>query len=194
VLFLASDSTGILRLDREAHRIEDELRASVHRDTFDFKTSWAVRADDLTREILYHAPRIVHFASHGEIDSLALASNACDEHHVTSESLVELFQKFRDQIRVVVINACKSKALARAISEYVDCAIGMDGLIDDSSAITFAYAFYRGIMAGQSVQGAFDLAKVELQLQNSGDANAPFLFCKSGIDPSNIVFTPISAA
>ena len=45
---------------------------------------------------------------------------------VRQDALVELFGVLPDNIRVVVLNACHSRPQAEAISQFIDCAIGMN--------------------------------------------------------------------
>ena len=45
----------------------------------------------------------------------------------------------------MILNACYSKKQAEAITQVIDCAIGMNDAIGDEAAITFAASFYRAI-------------------------------------------------
>ena len=63
---------------------------------------------------------------------------------VDQEALVELFDVLRDNVRLVVLNACYTRPQAEAIAQVVDCCIGMNAAIGDKAAIAFAAAFYRG--------------------------------------------------
>ena len=60
-------------------------------------------------------------------------------------------------MRIVVLNACHSRAQAEAITEYIDCAIGMQRAVRQDAAVAFAAAFYGAIAFGRSVHEAFDL-------------------------------------
>jgi hypothetical protein len=60
---------------------------------------------------------------------------------------------------------CFSRPQAEAITEEIDCAIGMTNAISDDAAITFAASFYRAIGFGRSVKHAFDQGKTALLLE-----------------------------
>ena len=49
---------------------------------------------------------------------------------------------------------CFSAPQAEAITQLIDCAIGMNEAIGDQAAITFAAAFYRAVGFGRSVKTA----------------------------------------
>lgn len=93
------------------------------------------------------------------------------------DSLAELFAIAKGNIRCVVLNACHSEAQAKAIAAHIDCAIGMSGSIEDSSAIGFSWAFYHALGQGESVQKAFSLARVQAQLASpDGSDGGPEIF------------------
>ncbi|MGC1931401.1 MAG: hypothetical protein WA667_20710 [Candidatus Nitrosopolaris sp.] len=86
----------------------------------------------------------------------------------------------------MILDACYSEPQAKAISNYVDCVIGMSQAVTDSGAREFAAHFYQALGFGKSIQDAFDLGIVELKLFNISDENIPKLTCRVGVDPSNI--------
>lgn len=195
LLYLAADpsavnATGQLRLDEEVRAIEAEIRASTNRDALELRSAWAVRAGDLSRTMLDYVPSIVHFGCHGDFETIELESCNGQIHSITHEAIFDVFRLFRDSVRLVVLNACHSASLANALIQQVDCAIGMQGPIQDQAAIVFASALYRAIASGRSVQDAFELGKAELALHNSPDVGVPQLASRSGIDPSAVFFTP----
>jgi hypothetical protein len=68
ILFLSAnpDTTGKLKLDQEYRDIDEGLRRAKHRDRFELVSRWAVRPIDLRRSVIEEAPKILHFAGHGE--------------------------------------------------------------------------------------------------------------------------------
>jgi hypothetical protein len=105
----------------------------------------------------------------------------------SKQSLTALFKTLKDNIRVVILNACYSHPQAQAITKVIDCAIGMNTAIGDLAAITFAASFYRAIGFGRSLQEAFEQGKTALLLENIPEENTPELVKKRGIDPSQII-------
>ena len=87
----------------------------------------------------------------------------------------------------MVLNACYSESQAQAIAKHIDCVIGMSNAIGDEAAISFAAAFYQALGYGRSVQAAFDLGCVQIDLENLDEQDTPKLLAFSNT-PGNITF------
>jgi tetratricopeptide (TPR) repeat protein len=188
VLFLAANPTDTtkLRLDEEIRQIANKIREAEYRDALELISAWAVRPDDMLLLLNLHKPHIVHFSGHGDASGeIILTDNAGVSKPVTAEAIKALFTTLKDNVRVVVLNACYSKAQAEAITEVIDCAIGMRTRVVDEAAIAFAASFYRAVGFGRSIQQAFDQGKVALLLEGFHDK--PDLIHNSQIAPSEIV-------
>ena len=136
ILFVSANPAGTqqLKLDEEAREIEAKIRAAEHRDSVELITKWAVRPDDLLQSLNQHRPHIVHFSGHGSpTEEIVLLDKLGEPKPVSKEALVSLFRTLKDNIRVVVLNACFSKPQAEAITGEIDCAIGMMPEIGDSA-------------------------------------------------------------
>jgi hypothetical protein len=190
ILFLAANPTDTpaLRLDAEMRAINPALRNSEYRDRFDIKQQWAVRIIDIQGHLLRHKPEIVHFSGHGSsTNALILEDNAGRSHPVSVHALSSLFSALKDNIRCVVLNACYSEDQAAAISEHIDCVVGMSRKIGDSAAIAFASAFYQALGYGRDVRTAFDLGCAQIDLENLDEQDAPKLIAKR-LDAKELVF------
>src|SRR5215831_11474250 len=169
ILFVSANPAGAqqLKLDQEAREIEAKIRAADHRDSLELITKWAVRPDDLLQSLNQHRPHIVHFSGHGSpTEEIVLLDKLGESKPVSKEALVHLFRALKDNIRVVVLNACFSRPQAEAITGEIDCAIGMMRAIGDNAAITFAASFYRAVGFGRSVRDAFDQGTTALMLED----------------------------
>lgn len=145
-------------------------------------------APDLQQALLKEEPDVVHFSGHGGgADGIMLHSEAgTDVSAVSSAALARLFAVLRDNIRLVVLNACYSEEQARALVEEIDFVVGMTDEIGDEGARVFAAAFYRGLAYGRSVQSAFDLGLNELQLEGlRDDESVPVLLIREGVNASD---------
>ena len=184
--FLAANprSTTRLSLDEEAREIQEKVRDSENRGRVEIRTQWAVRPHDLQQILLENTPNVVHFAGHGGIDGIVLsAPEEGSERVVGAEDLADLFGLFKDEIRIVVLNACYSDTQARAIVKKVDFVIGMSNSIGDEAARVFAVAFYRALSFGRSVKKSFKLGINEMKLLGlSDDAAVPILMVRDGVD------------
>lgn len=190
ILFLAANpvSTGKLMLDEEIHAITEKIYASEYRDYLKVESYWAIRPDDLLQSFNRYKPHIVHFSGHGnQAGELILVDTNGSSKPVSTQALKALFTTLKDNIQVVILNACYSRLQAAAISEVINCVIGMNDAIGDEAAVIFASAFYRALGFGRSIQEAFDQGKVALLLEGIPEENTPELLMKTGIDASQIM-------
>lgn len=192
ILFLASNpiKSSHLQLDEEIRAINQKIRDADHRDTLRLIPVLAVRPDDLLQALNEHKPQIVHFSGHGNnTGEIILTDNNRQPKLVSTAALKALFKTLKDNIRLVVLNACYSEIQAKAIVEFIDCAIGMNSSIGDQAAITFASSFYRAIGFGRSVQEAFEQGRTSLLLEGIQEDKIPDLLVREGIDVSQIILT-----
>ena len=197
VLFLSANpvATPKLQLDEEIRQIGIKLRAAEYRDAFDFVPRFAARPDDLLQALLEHKPEIVHFSGHGSAaQQLIFVDDQGNEKPVTKEALVHLFRTLKDNIRLVLLNACSTRPQAEAIAETIDCTIGMRKPIGDEAAIVFAASFYRALGFGRSVKEAFELGKAALLLESIPEDKTPELLTRAGVDASAMIFVQPPAA
>jgi predicted MPP superfamily phosphohydrolase len=191
VLFLAANPSGTthLALDEEVRAIDAKIRGAEHRDRLTLLSHWAVRLDDLSGILLRHQPQIVHFSGHGsKSGSITLVGSNGQAWDVPPEALAGLFRVLKDNVRVVVFNACYAAAQAKAIVKEIDCAVGMSDAILDTHAIAFAAEFYQALAWGRSVQEAFDLGVVRLVGEGVADAKRLVkLHKRKGVKPAEIV-------
>lgn len=189
ILFLAANPAGTtqLQLDEEIRAIVTKIRAAEYRDALEVIPRFAIRADDLLQALLEHKPHIVHFSGHGSATGeLIVVDDAGQSKPISKDALVHLFRTLRDNIRVVLLNACYSQIQADAISSVVDCTIGMKKAIGDSAAIVFAASFYRALGFGRSLQEAFDIGKAALLLEGIQEHKTPTLSLRDGVNPSSV--------
>jgi hypothetical protein len=185
ILFLAANpvDTSPLRLGEEAREIELQLKHGSAGDRFEFVQQWALRPSDLQRALLTHKPHIVHFSGHGsKAEELVLEDYSGRSKQVSRQALADLFFILKDNIRIVVLNACLSRMQAEALNASVDFTVGTNKAVGDKAAIAFASAFYLALAFERSVQEAFELARVEISLRGLTGADTPELFVREGVD------------
>jgi len=189
VLFLASNpkDQGQLSLDEEVRTIKEMITKSRHRDVVKLESCWAVRPGDILQYINEYQPTIVHFSGHGSSDDeLVLMDNNSNAKLVSMESIVQAMSVANEGLRLVFFNTCHSKNQASNVTEYIECAIGMNTLISDNAAQIFSAQFYSSLGFGLSVEKSFNQAKAALMLEGISEENTPALFVKSGCDASEI--------
>lgn len=191
ILFLASNPIAKggspLRLGDEIKSITQKIRLAEYRDSLELIPVLAPTSDDLIQSFNQHKPHIVQFSGHGDpSNNIYLADEFGLAKAVNSKALLQLFETLKDNIRVVVLNACYTKAQAEAITGTIDCAIGMKKKIGNKAASVFAASFYRAVGFGRSVKEAFEQGKLALSLEGIHGKDKPELFAKNGVDPGSI--------
>jgi hypothetical protein len=190
VLFLAANPAGTepLRLDEEIRQITAKVRAAEYRDSLELISRWAVRPDDLLQALLEVRPQIVHFSGHGrDSQELLFLDDRGDAKPVSKVALVHVFGTLKDNIRVVILNACDSRPQAAAIAKTIDCVVGMSGEMGDEASIVFAASFYRALGFGRSVKEAFELGRAAILLEGIPEEKIPRLLTRKGVDAARLV-------
>jgi hypothetical protein len=176
VLFLASNPIEMdrLSLDLELDAIDVELWDSKFRDRFILRQKFALKIEDLSKQLVRHNPQIVHFTGHGnEKGEIILQDERGLSCPVKNEDIIKTFSILKSNIKCVILSACYSEPQAAALSEYIDCVIGMSTKFIDEASIKFAQGFYRGLGGGYDLQKSFDLACDEVRHYNLDEANTP---------------------
>jgi hypothetical protein len=88
----------------------------------------------------------------------------------------------------VVLNGCFDDALAEALVDVVDVAMGTAATISDSAARSFAVGLYRALAYGYSVGNAFEQAIATLMARGLDDADIPRLRARAGVVPGALHF------
>jgi len=186
LLLSANPIDSPLNIDEEFRLIDQKIRSSEHRDHVHLIQHGAVRLEDMGSLLMRHKPHVVHFSGHGATTGIVLAGPNGEDHLVPPDALTNIFRALKDNVRVVLLNACDSAKQAEAIVSEIDCAVGMSDKIGDDAAIAFAAAFYETLAYGQSVQTAFDLALV--QLEGAGEERSlAKLYKRRTVKPSEII-------
>jgi hypothetical protein len=189
VLFLAANPVGSqpLRLDEEIRQITAKVRAAEWRDSLELISRWAVRPDDLLQALLEVKPHVVHFSGHGSPqEELIFLDDSGKPKPVSKQALVHVLGTLKDNLRVVVLNACYTRPQAEAIAKTIDCTVGMSRAIGDPAAILFAASFYRAVGFGRSVKEAFELGRGALLLEGIPEDKTPKLLMRKGVDASRV--------
>jgi CHAT domain len=187
VLFLSSNPKDIsrVRLDEELREVDERIRLGDCRDKIELIPHFAVRTRDVAQALLRHRPHILHFSGHGSpADGIILEDKNGMTKFVSAEALAGLLSVIRDNLRVVVLNACYSGLQAEAIRQVVEGTVGMQKAIGDQSAIEFSAAFYEGLAFGRNLHEAFGLGVSALMMNYPSESNTPVLLMKEGVSPS----------
>jgi hypothetical protein len=186
LLLSANPIDAPLSIEEEFRAIDAKIRASDHRDHVQLIPHGAVRLEDIPGLLMRHKPHVVHFSGHGAAGAIELTRADGSSHLVPPQALADIFRVLKDNVRVVLLNACDSEPQAEAIVGVIDCAVGMSDEIEDGAAIAFAAAFYEALGYGRSIQDAFDLALVQLTAAGA-DRSLAKMHKRRTVKPSEII-------
>jgi hypothetical protein len=197
ILFLAAnpvDAKARLRLDEEFKQIRKKLRGGDQRDCFELVSEGAVTAEDLQEILLCHKPHILHFSGHGsETQGIVLEDQSGKMRLLDKQAFANLIRALKDNLRMVVMNACFSEDQANYLKEIVDFTIGMGKAVGDKAAIVFASHFYQGLAFGRSVETAFELGKGQLDLSTIPESDTPKLLVRYSVTATEVLIQSASA-
>lgn len=176
-----------IRLESEFNKIDQILQASPNRDLITFKSVGSVTPRQLLQLLSQNRPAMVHFSGHGTKDgSILLEDERGNSTQVTGETLRCLFKLYKSDIRLLLLNACHSSELVPALSDAIDCIVGMNKEITDRAATTFSEGLYSAIGRGGSVENAFESGIVALRLAKSPETDTPTIKTRPGIVASEL--------
>jgi hypothetical protein len=123
----------------------------------------ALRANEKER-----AFDILHFSGHAtQKEGLHLRGEGRQKEVLGGETLKELLKG--SGVKLVVLNACHSEALAVSLSEVVPATIGTTRIVRDVAARRFTRHFYSALKDNATVKDAFETA-LKKQKQSSSPA------------------------
>jgi CHAT domain-containing protein len=183
ILFLSANpwTNSRILVDEEAREISERIHEGPHRHRFELSNHPATRPGDLQRLLLRHQPQIVHFSGHGtKEEKIILDGRFGRGKTIDQDGLADLFALYSNHVRLVLLNACFTKAQARSVSGVVDYSIGTGKGIGDKASVAFSGAFYRALGFGKSVKDAFESATAELALTKMPRSRGIELFIREG--------------
>ena len=159
ILILLSNLKGTAQLDLldEIRKLKDAL-ISLGENKFDVEWEPNVKGEDWLKHISRVKPQIIHFCGHGTKEGLIVD----DGNLLCNEYLVNLLKQFADRVECVLLNACDTETLAKALANHINYAIGMNMPVKDKTAIKFSEYFYRQLGIGDPIEKAFNLAVNEI--------------------------------
>lgn len=181
ILFLSACPKDItrIRLDQEVRDIDATILKGEYRDHLELIQHSAVRPADLREALLRNKPHVLHFSGHGSAtEGIVVEDESGNTKFLSTEALADLLGVIKDNLRIVVLNACFSTVQAESIRQVVDFTIGMQKKIGDRSAIVFSVAFYQGLAYGRSVRESFRLGVSALKSEGIPESETPTLLEK----------------
>jgi hypothetical protein len=192
ILFLSANppNTKWIRVDEEAREVHENLRHGPQRDSFELHLHPAVRAGDLQPLLMEYEPHIVHFSGHSShATKIIFEGGGGKGKQIKTKALVNVFRLYSHHVRMVVLNACLTDSQAEALTQVIDCAVGIDRIIGDQAAVKFAGAFYLALSYGKTIRNAFDSAQAQLDMLDLPRSKGLQLFTRTEKDTTIIDFS-----
>jgi len=186
ILFFGSNPQLLtdLCLGEEIRDIKEGIQLSQYRENIKFAQHLAVRPRDFLRglgdffKVMKDptASHIVHFSGRIEGEAgLYFEDGLGSAIKVSSSALSKAFKLFsqKNNIECVVLNGCYEKSYAVAVAEHVRCVIGIPGTVKRKAATEFSVAFYDALGRGDSIDDAFELGNVAMELCQEPELSQP---------------------
>lgn len=183
-----------LHLIRECNDVADKIRYAKHGNEVDFRQHHAISLAKIQEIIADTSPQIVHFTGHGEKEHLVLEGINEQTEHAKAKALANMFKLLNKRkslakekkILCVVLSACYSRQIAKALAEHVDFVVGMSNEVEEDTAKIFAEHFYYHLCSGESFGDAFEFGKSQIALLGIPGQDIPKLEKRNDIDPSTV--------
>jgi hypothetical protein len=182
-------STDPIDFAAEIEKIRERVKASKYRGRVRIEFRLNVSCDNLLAFIDELKPNIIHFIGHSDEAGIGLLGGNNEPVRVSKQALAEVVRLYGTQVRLIVLNSCKSEEIAQDLADVCGCAIGMARKIGDDAALIFASEFYRALASGHSANTACEGGKAALHVRETGQHELPILKCREGVDPSGIGLT-----
>lgn len=178
ILFLAASPYDEQELDltQNVSRIKEELRIAPEHDSFEFDSDLTVTIDSMTRAMHSFRPAFLHFAAHGFPGGIVIEEGVHQSRPIATAALSEFLGHFAGSLRCVILCACDTEELAKAIHAKIPYVVGMRGRIGDDAAIWFSVGFYQALAAGSGIADAFQFGVDRLRFQAAEYAETPVIF------------------
>jgi hypothetical protein len=131
---------------------------------------FAVRLDQIQKELLNNEPLVLHFSGHGDVGVLLFEDREGDTSEIDGEVLAEILGAYGN-LECVVLHACLTEDVAQACRKHVDTVVGSVDSINDLTAPKFTYAFYQALAHGRSYENAFRMGVAEVSTVSREEAD-----------------------
>jgi len=183
-----------LHLVKECNELADKIKAAAHGHEVDFRQRHEISVKRIQEIIADTSPQIVHFTGHGEKEHLVLEGIDGQTERAKAKALANMFRILNKRkslveekkILCVVLSACYSRQIAKAVAEHVDFVVGMSNEVGEDTAKIFAEHFYYHLCSGESFGDAFEFGKSQIALLGIPGQDIPKLEKRNDIDPSTV--------
>lgn len=186
IQFLACDVGRGLDLVGECKTLGSVLERSRFASALELRPEFDVNDVNLFSKLNAYRPNVVHIAGNQNGGDVLFRSATGGEVVVPDEALAGLLSSLGQNVRLVIVDTCKSYSCARRVSEVVQCAVGVREDIADDAAIRFYEVFYDALASGHSVADAHGQAAAALRFRGASQGSIPELCVRQGLDASKL--------
>lgn len=172
MLNASPDDEQRLRVDKEAEDLREQLEMIQRpRRPLDVVRRFAVRPDQVQKELLANHPKILHFSGHGDKSGLAFENRDGNTAFLKGDIVAGMIEAY-GELECVVLHACYSEEIAKACRAHVQCVIGSNAGISDQTAPNFSKGFYQALAYGRPYRNAYEMGVLEVKAANIQSALA----------------------
>jgi hypothetical protein len=175
-----------LKLTLEYRDMKERVLASaaLKHEMFDAP---AARLKDVINELQRNRPNCVHFSCHGtQFSRIVLLNENNGPEPLSHVTIARLFNALTGRIRLVTLSCCYSAEQASRIAEFIDCVVGIEGVVGAEAAAEYSKRFYGELAKGKSVAEAHRLALPEFANKNPEGRPEPIVYPRTGVDPEKL--------
>lgn len=173
ILYIAGNPQGAstLKTESEVQLLRAEIDSVSSGRQVELIIHPDLRFDALVGVLARARPNIVHFAAHGSADAILLAQG---DGHVAlkGEELGAILAGLDLRPGLILLNACNSETMAKALTRHADFIIGTDDPISNIGARQMAATLYSRLASGDTLEKAFETASAVLRALGGGKVNA----------------------
>jgi hypothetical protein len=195
VLYLTANPTMDLRTDVEVHDVQQEVRATTHRDLIDIKFTPAATPEDLLNGLNDIRPHVVHLSSHAGAATVVFDNASVETpegREVTFDLLAKALGATDEPPVLLVLNGCDTLDGAEVLLDSTPVIIAMATEITDLAANLFARRFYAAIASAQPVGAAVRQGSVALELAGTNEGLSPSLLARPDVDLDKLVLVKVA--
>ncbi len=183
VMYVACNPEGkeTLMVEREITELQSQFLRSAG-ETITLLSYPNTPIEELPLEIGKHCPDILHISAHGDRNELVIANADGDAVPLTA-AMLRSFLDLERPPRLVYLNACDSKEIAKELVSVVPMAIGMTAPVTNRAARAAALVFYDRVFSGLAVKTAFEASRATIQALHSATASSVLCYGKE-VDPA----------
>ena len=181
---LPNQTSGEIPSIKTFKAIEKIINLSKYGHHFEIIPEYDLEPAYIQEAIMHHSPDIIHYFGHGAKGCLYFQNEDGSLEATKLGPFVDMFQIFNEyqrrsggkEIKLVILVACNSDSIAKAVSKNVYCTIGVSNEMPIEAGIAFSEEFYAHLCEERDVKCAYSFASNAPKLMNLNADEKPKIF------------------